>query len=68
MPMTNIHSNADSVVEKNGSLVFVEPHETSEEFSNFLDYIQEDASHSVDGRIRRSVKYAQTRTSTESVL
>lgn len=53
--------NADAVLErKNGTLVFVEPYEIMESFTDFLDYVQADVSNS-NGGGARPVKYAQTR-------
>jgi hypothetical protein len=59
------HSNADGVVElDNGSLLFVEPHQTKENFVDFLHYVQQDSAASVPSPPEiRNVKYAQTRTS-----
>ena len=58
----NRSRNADAVVEfENGSLFFVEPYETSENFQDFLDYIQEDLKAANNGKHKRIVKYAQTR-------
>ncbi len=57
-------SNADAFVEQeNGSLVFAEPHETSERFSEFLRYVQEDSTSAPDEHCGKNVKYAQTRKS-----
>lgn len=57
---TTPRGNADAVVESaNGTLLFVEPYETEEDFGAFLDYVQEDAAH----RLSRNVKYAQPRES-----
>lgn len=59
---SNPSRNADAVVElEGGSLFFVEPHETSERFSDFLDYIQEDLKSCNSNNGTRNVKYAQTR-------
>lgn len=56
-------SNADAVVEQgDGTLVFVEPYETSETFGNFLDYVQKDSGNS-KYHGETPVKYAQTRVS-----
>lgn len=55
--------NADAVVEKaDGSLVFVEPHETFELFEQFLDDIRKSAMINGHGTRPTNVKYAQTRT------
>ena len=57
------HRNADAVVQQeNGLLLFVEPWETLEPFSEFLDYIQQDSRSSEGYNAPRNVKYAQTRT------
>ncbi|OQO14552.1 hypothetical protein B0A48_01431 [Cryoendolithus antarcticus] len=53
--------NADAIVEQNeGSLLFVEPHETDEPFEDFLGYVQEDSTFPEDRLQDRHVKYAQT--------
>lgn len=59
-------SNADGVVElDDGSLLFVEPHQTKENFVDFLQYVQEDSASRIPSPPEiRNVKYAQTRTST----
>lgn len=55
---TTPRGNADAVVEQaDGTLMFAEPHEAEEDFGAFLDYVQEDATHSSS----RNVKYAQPR-------
>lgn len=55
---TTPKGNADAVVgSADGTLMFAEPHEAEEDFGEFLDYVQEDASHSS----ARNVKYAQPR-------
>ncbi|KAK4632844.1 Bifunctional peptidase and (3S)-lysyl hydroxylase Jmjd7 [Fulvia fulva] len=49
------HGNADAVVEdESGRLLFVEPHEIHESFSQLLRYVQEDSKQS-----KGLVKYAQ---------
>lgn len=54
--------NADSVVQlKDGSLVFVEPEETHEDFVTFLEYVTEDARSRGNNEGTRPVRYAQTR-------
>jgi len=56
-----MNSNADAVVEQeDGSMIFVEPHETVEPFERFLHDLQE--SSKTAGLDGRNVKYAQTRT------
>lgn len=53
--------NADSVVEhSDGSLVFIEPHETLEPFKQFLEGVQESSRRAKEDN--QIVKYAQTRT------
>jgi hypothetical protein len=56
--------NADGIVEQDdGSLLFVEPHQTQENFITFVRYVQEDCSAPVPlPPDVRNVKYAQTRT------
>ena len=55
-------SNADAVVQQgDGTLLFVEPYEQHERFTEFLDYIQEDSNLSSGNQRKRVVKYAQTR-------
>ena len=49
-------SNADAVIETDGQLLLVEPHETFEPSSDFLGYVQEDSK-----KAQGPVKYAQTR-------
>ena len=57
----DICSNADSVVaDANGDLVFVQPHQVSEQFENFLEWVQKDSA-SADVGETSLVKYAQTR-------
>ena len=47
----------------NGSLLFVEPHQTQENFVDFMRYVQEDCALPVPPPPEvRNVKYAQTRT------
>ena len=47
----------------NGSLLFVEPHQTQENFVDFMRYVQEDCALPVPAHPEvRNVKYAQTRT------
>ena len=54
--------NADAVLEQeSGSLVFVEPYEQSEQFSAFLDYVQNDMGQPSLSNCLNNVKYAQTR-------
>ena len=57
------HSNADGVVEQeDGSLLFVEPHQTKENFVEFMRYVQKDSESPVPAAGEtRNVKYAQTR-------
>lgn len=45
------------VEREDGSLVFVEPYETSEDFGDFLEYVRKDSRTGAD----KPVKYAQTR-------
>jgi len=54
-------SNADAVVDLGGSLTFVEPHETSETFEEFLAYVREDSTRCWGKTPTVNVKYAQTR-------
>jgi hypothetical protein len=55
--------NADGIVEQDdGSLLFVEPHQTQENFVAFMRYVQEDCATPVPSSPEvRNVKYAQTR-------
>ena len=55
-------SNADAVVELEDKLVFVEPYETSEPFSNFIRELF-DSRGAADTKSGTNVKYAQTRES-----
>jgi hypothetical protein len=53
---TTPKGNADAVVTStDGTLLFAEPHEVTEDFGSFLDYVQENATGS------SNVKYAQPR-------
>ena len=55
-------SKADAVVEQeDGLLLFVEPLEISESFSEFLEYLRNDTKLAGAARCGRNVKYAQTR-------
>ncbi|KAM0700748.1 hypothetical protein Q7P35_012469 [Cladosporium inversicolor] len=56
------YGNADGIVEQdNGSLLFVEPHQTQENFVDFMRYVQEDCALPVPSPPEvRNVKYAQT--------
>lgn len=59
---TNFNRNADAVVDlEDGSLAFVEPHETYEDFEEFLEYVQSGSESRGDDRGTKPVKYAQTR-------
>ena len=64
------YSNADGVVElDNSSLLFVEPHQTKENFVDFLKYVQQDSAAPIPSPPEiRNVKYAQTRTSLTTKL
>ena len=45
-------------------MIFVEPHQTKENFVDFLQYVQQDSAASIPSPPEiRNVKYAQTRTS-----
>ena len=48
-------------MEQDGLLLFVEPHERSEPFERFLDYVKVDSGSSLRGSKLRNVLYAQTR-------
>lgn len=48
---------------EDGSLIFVEPYETSEAFGDFLEYVRAD-SDTPASEHENLVKYAQTRPST----
>ena len=51
--------NADSVVQgADGSLLFAKPMETTEKFTDFLDYVRNQQLEPTEGEVR----YAQTRT------
>lgn len=56
-------SNADGVVEReDGTLLFVEPYQTQENFVDFMHYVQKDSSFPPPSPPQiRNVKYAQTR-------
>lgn len=64
-----INSNADAIVkDEDGDLLFVMPHETSEEFKDFLEYVQMDSRCSAEANARRNVRYAQTRRDDRCIL
>jgi hypothetical protein len=60
---SHLPRNADGIVEQgDGSLLFVEPHQTQENFVEFMRYVQEDCAAPLPSAPEiRNVKYAQTR-------